>query len=149
MPLSPTQKFTLHKIESEGQPLAMLRWSELPGVEIKGATLEGQFQTELGNYFLVLTDDCPFEETVRCYLLSNENTVIDQLEFAVPYQSLIIQEIEIDSDHSMRLHCSDNMKIRIDVREACGSVVKRRISRFSGFHHSKNGLITLTEKPSS
>ena len=146
MPLSPTKKFTLRNLESEGQPLATLAWSGSLSVEVNGATLEGQFQTESGNYFLVLTDDCPFEETVRCYLLSKENAVIDQLEFAVPYQSLIIQEIEIVGDQSLCLLCSGNTKLKIDISEIRGSVIKRLFSRIE---HSKNGLITLTETEKS
>lgn len=143
MPLSPTKKFTLQKLESEGQPLAMFACSGSAGVEVKGATLEGQFQFESGNCFLVLTDDSPFEESIRCYLLSKENAVVDQLEFAAPYQSLIIQEIEVVGEHGLRLHCSGNTKLKIDIREVRGSVVKRLFSRF---HHSNKGLITLTEE---
>ena len=150
MPLSPARKFTLQKLDSEGQPLAKLTWSDMsdmPGVEIEGATLEGQFQTESGTHVLVLTDDCPFEESIRCYLLSKENTVVDQLTFATPYQSLIIEKIEVSDDHSLILHCSSDVKLKIDLNETSISMIKRVASGLGGVYHSKNGLITLTEKP--
>ncbi|GAA3928927.1 hypothetical protein [Litoribacillus peritrichatus] len=51
------------------------------GSPVKGACLAQQYHlSELG-YLLFLTDNVPYEETLRIYLVTEEAKVIDELEF--------------------------------------------------------------------
>lgn len=52
------------------------------GKPIKGAYLETQFRVSGIGYLLFLTDDVPFEETLRVYLLDEQCALLDGLEFA-------------------------------------------------------------------
>ena len=83
-------------------------------VEVEGRTLEGQFVNSAGELLLVLTDDCPFEETLRLVLLSPDLDVIDSLEFASPYDSFIVQQVSVMPGNQVQVQVQGNNQQSFD-----------------------------------
>lgn len=51
---------------------------------INGVDLESCIEHN-GSFLIFTTDDCPFEESLNIYLISNENKVIDKVTLFWPY----------------------------------------------------------------
>jgi len=81
----PYDKFAvtlLRGSESIKDPLVQLTLEgEKVGSPIKGAHLEKQYCIQGLGYLLMLTDNVPYEETLRVYLVNENVEVIDELEF--------------------------------------------------------------------
>ena len=63
-------------------------------ISLSGKSLEGQFQLPDGRFVLVMTEDCPYEETMTIHLLDREFQSIDRLEYGSSYESFIIESCE-------------------------------------------------------
>lgn len=69
------------------------------GAPIKGAYLEAQFYLINLGYLLFLTDNVPYEETLRIYLVKDDATVIDELEFGYSMATGTLDIIEYSNEN--------------------------------------------------
>ena len=109
-----------------------------------GNDLEAQFATADGHWLIILTDDCPYEETVRAVLLSDDLAVVDQLEFSVEYNSIVIESVNIRQTNLIDLHCNGNRTLQVELFDQPLGVLRGLTAKFSSRCVSKNRRIELT-----
>ncbi len=63
------------------------------GVTLSGAILEAALG-DSEHYLVFVTDDVPFEDTLRIYLLSRELEILDSATFAAAYSNGIFDQLE-------------------------------------------------------
>ena len=63
------------------------------GSIVPGALLERQYVLIDGRFLLFLTDDVPYEETLRIHLLSREFQILDGLEFGGAYVTAGLSDV--------------------------------------------------------
>lgn len=146
MPLQPETQFSLQSLEGGTQPRSKVFFAGRPGPEIDGKDLEGQFKTDTGQYFLVLTDGSPFEETIRCYFLSDELAVIDQLVVAELYCSFTVDKIESAGERELTIHSSFEIPLLVELNEEGRSAGSRFVKRLNGIYISPRGYISLIQQ---
>jgi hypothetical protein len=66
-------------------------------IEIEGVRLEAQFRCAHG-YLLIATDDVPFEETLRFYLLDEELSIMDGMCLGQIYRPGIFNLVRFAED---------------------------------------------------
>jgi hypothetical protein len=135
----------------DSQPTAtVLREGRDIGLTIDGATLEGQFS--LGDsYLLLVTDDCPYEETLRAYLINGNFDVIESVSLGYAYTSGILRDLRIVAHNALEFIFSGNAVYRLTVHSeprhvwnvsgGVGEVVrflqKRHLEIIRGDSHAK------------
>lgn len=80
---------------------SLLRFSQAGkpwGESLPGSLLERQFRLNDGRLLLFATDDTPYEETLRIYLLSTQGNLLDRLEFGAAYVTGVLEDIEVLDD---------------------------------------------------
>ncbi|MBI4903113.1 MAG: hypothetical protein HY820_05720 [Acidobacteria bacterium] len=96
--------FTLGEVErgDSKAPRALLIHQGSPiGLTLEGATLEAQFA--FGDEFLLLlTDDCPYEESLHIYLLDRDFHTIDRLDVGQGYAAGVLREVQVTGPDTMR-----------------------------------------------
>jgi hypothetical protein len=87
----------------EASPRSHLLYEgQATGTTLPGAVLEGQF--EVGDrYLLLVTDDVPYEEILRFYLLDRSFALLDELELGEPYAPGIVKNLEIEGERELGL----------------------------------------------
>ena len=113
-------------------------------VEVEGRTLEGQFVNSAGELLLVLTDDCPFEETLRLVLLSPDLDVIDSLEFASPYDSFVVQQVSAMPDNQIQIQVNNQQCFDAELLDRPMSLSAQLAAKCTGHVVSQKKRITLT-----
>ena len=63
-------------------------------ISLSGQSLEGQFELPDGRFVLVMTEDCPYEETMTIHLLDSDFQSVDRLEYGSSYESFIVERCE-------------------------------------------------------
>lgn len=66
-------------------------------ITISGKIIEYQFQYQ-GNYLLLITTDCPFEETLYIYYLNQNLHIIDSAEISQIYTGGILGDVKTNAD---------------------------------------------------
>lgn len=61
--------------------LQLMRGDAPFGEPLDGALIEDQYQVDTNRFLLFVTDDVPYEETLRVYLIAHDGEVLDALEF--------------------------------------------------------------------
>lgn len=115
--------------------------------KVAGKSLEAQFETTGGEFLLVLTDGCPFEETLRIALLSAELESVDELEYAAAYESLIVKNVKSISQSKLEIACGNQRHFQVQLFEKPLSLLRGFASKTSRSSISKRKRIALTPKP--
>lgn len=113
-------------------------------VEVEGRTLEGQFVNSAGELLLVLTDDCPFEETLRLVLLSPDLDVIDSLEFASPYDSFIVQQVSVMPGNQVQVQGNNQQSFDAELLDQPMSLSAQLAAKYAGQVVSQRKRMTLS-----
>ena len=113
-------------------------------VEVEGRTLEGQFVNSAGELLLVLTDDCPFEETLRLVLLSPDLDVIDSLEFASPYDSFIVQQVSVMPGNQVQVQGNNQQSFNAELLDQPMSLSAQLAAKYAGQVVSQRKRMTLS-----
>jgi hypothetical protein len=113
-------------------------------VEVEGKTLEAQFVNSTGELLLVLTDDCPFEETLRLVLLSPDLALVDLLEFTSPYGSLIVQQVSPLLQNQLEIQGNNQQCFNAELLPEPLSISAHLAAKYAGRIVSKNKRMTLT-----
>lgn len=108
----------LREPDSAATPLSQLMISgEDVGQPIEGACLEQQyFMPDLG-YLLFLTDNVPYEETLRIYLVDKIYTVIDGLEFGGNMVTGELDNISIKNSNMIEFSFIHNARCRLQIND--------------------------------
>ena len=80
---------------SETPRIRLSRRDESSSVEVDGADLERVFQLSDGRFLVFLTDDSPFEETLRLLLLSPHLRILDGMTFDAAYATAALENIRV------------------------------------------------------
>ena len=142
--LTRTSQFSLASSNDADPPVSQLVNQDSQSVAVRGKSLEAQFATPTGQSLLILTDDCPFEETVRVILLSAELVIVDELEFASAYESLIVQTVNARSKDMIDVQCDNQRRLQISLHEQPLGAFARLTAIFTKRWISKNNLISLS-----
>ncbi|MGK0273541.1 MAG: hypothetical protein ACI88H_004222 [Cocleimonas sp.] len=101
----PCDKFTtqlLRESDSIKEPLVQLILKgKKVGPPIKGAYLEKQYCISGLGYLLFLTDDVPYEETLRIYLVNENAEVVDGLEFGSSMATGTLEIVDVENEDSI------------------------------------------------
>ena len=65
------------------------------GTVLDGAVLEAAFQMDDGRFLIFLTDDVPFEETLRVILLDSDLKILDGFIFGGAYVTGTLENLQI------------------------------------------------------
>lgn len=65
------------------------------GQSLPGSLLKRAFRLKDGRFLLFVTDDTPYEDTLRIYLLSTQGNLLDRLEFGAAYVTGVLEDIEV------------------------------------------------------
>lgn len=79
----------------------MLHQGRATGLTVNGAILEAQFTVNTDTYLLMLSDDCPYEETLRVYLLNTNHKIVDSARLAYAYTSGVLRDIQVVGDNML------------------------------------------------
>jgi len=141
--LKATSKLSLaSKPEVEQDSIQLIRGDQ-KNVVVLGRTLEAQFINASGELLLILTDNCPFEETVRLVLLDSELTPIDSLEYASPYESLLIEEVVAKEDSQVLIKGSGK-QLFVNLLDHPMKLLMKLAAQAADQQISENGRIVLT-----
>lgn len=113
-------------------------------VEVEGKTLEAQFVNSAGELLLVLTDDCPFEETLRLVLLSPDLDVVDSLELASPYDSFVVQQVSAMPDNQIQIQVNNQQCFDAELLDRPMSLSAQLAAKYAGHVVSQRKRMTLT-----
>jgi len=91
----------------------------------------------------VLTDDNPFEETLRFHLLDPDLKTLDTLAVDAPYQSLVVKQVESDGERSIVLSVNDSARFRLTVNNSPLNLLQRFAARMAGKRCGRNGLLVF------
>lgn len=120
--VTPIDSFSLTRQSPAGtddpyQPphAAVLREGRAAGFTIEGAKIEAQFALDADSYLLLVSDDCPYEETLRAYLLNANLKVIDQATLGYAYTAGVLRDIQIVADDALTFAFTGNSRFRLKV----------------------------------
>ena len=85
------------------------------GLTIAGARLEAQFEVNRGSYVLLVTDDTPYEETLRAYLLDGDGRIIDRTRLGYAYTAGVLRDIQIVGERSVVFAFTSEARFRLTV----------------------------------
>jgi hypothetical protein len=102
---------------NEQSPLVQLRLhGRDAGPPIDGATIERAFRLDDGRYLILLTDDVPYEEALRVYLLDQDGTVLDGIVLGSAYVTGSVQDVTIENDVTLAFSFVHRARCRVSVR---------------------------------
>ncbi len=84
------------------------------GAEVPGYVIEGQYRCAPG-FLLILSQDCPFEESNTFMLLSPDLRVLAQAEVGAPYSSFLLHAHWPRDENSLCLHYSTRLFYRLEL----------------------------------
>jgi hypothetical protein len=94
------QKFRQIKHPEENYSSRLFHKGFDTGVVLKGLILEAQFVCG-HHYLMLLTHDCPFEETLSVYLLDQSFNVLDRAEIFSMFTMGILGDLKIENDREV------------------------------------------------
>ena len=133
--------FSIVDLEEEF-PRSELVWKgTLPGLIVDGVWLEKQYKVTPG-YLLLLTDDCPFEERLSIYLLSEDMRVLDSMELSLIYHMGILRDIKIESSNELTFTFFGEDCWRLGVRRSprIGLKITNYLDYYTKKRHKKLGF---------
>ncbi len=114
---------------------------ELPDVD--GKVLEGQFELPNGSFLVVLTQDCPFEETMTVVLFGPDLQRRDQLVFGAMYASFVIEKCVAGEESEIRIH-TDQAELKLVVLAESKKLVESMTAKLGGATAGENKLLWLS-----
>ena len=84
-----------------GPTSVLLCRGEPCGTALDGAILEAQSALVPDGYLLLITDDCPYEETLHVYRLNCQCAIVKHTCLGSVYTSGILRDVEPDGDVSL------------------------------------------------
>ena len=119
-------------------------------IVVAGRSLESQFVAGNKEHLLILTDDCPFEETLRVVLLSPELKILDELEHCSAYESLVIEDAVALKDESesnrqqIQINCAQQRPLFVELLDQPLGLLTQLSSKLSNQVVSNKKRIVLT-----
>ena len=142
---------------ADGTPMARLRWRGGTGT-VRGALLEGAFETRTGRLLVVATIDCPYEEGVEVTLLTMRGEAaletLDAYSLGWPYATDNVRALGPAPDGTLRFGFMEHEIVlaeRVRPRAAWLSWVSswsraitlfRLVERVAPFHHPMRLRVT-------
>lgn len=118
LPIADFQVRRIREPTTDEVPLVQLSFREREvGDAIPGATLEQQFRLDEGRFLLFLTDDVPYEETLRIYLLSKDFRILDGLEFGGAYVTGSLENVTIKDSRTLEFSFVHKNRCRLHVHQ--------------------------------
>ncbi|MEZ6134439.1 MAG: hypothetical protein R3C53_05970 [Pirellulaceae bacterium] len=117
--------------------------SSISSIVLQGKTLEAQFCVDYQTFLLVMTDDRPYEETLRFYLVSDQMHVLDQLVYDAPYQAMIVQSCEVSNANTVQITANDQQQFSLQVSETPASTFSRTLGSTQRQKYGKYGRLVL------
>jgi len=118
-----TDRFSSRQIKSSdnSQPpcLQLIKDDKSFGGPQKGALIEAQYQVD-DRYLLFITDDVPYEETLRIYLIAGNGDVLDSLEFGGYLANGTLEGLNIVGEHSIEFSFIHKKRCRLTVKPNSG-----------------------------
>jgi hypothetical protein len=109
-----------------------------------GACLDAQFVLD-GRYLLIMTDDIPYEETMRVYLLNSAFDVVDRLELGAPYTPGILARLSVVAPDRLEFSFSGSDRWQLRIRETPLPWLQSLLSRAGRVHRVSSGrMMELT-----
>lgn len=106
------------------------------GLMLDGATLEAQFRVPPDYYLLILTDGCPYEESLHIYLLDTALAVRDTLHLGAPYTSGMLDNVQILEEDTLEFTFTESARYRLKVH----SPARRIWNRVGGLRQAVKSL---------
>lgn len=96
---------------------AVLRRGQPMGLTIDGATLEAQFTVNTDRYLLLVSDDCPYEETLHVYLLNADGKLMESARLAYAYTAGILRDLQVAENHVLEFTFTGSLRYRLQVHD--------------------------------
>lgn len=142
-----TNRFTLVPNHSGSATATLNDAHSQLALNVVGKSLEAQFcDSNAGYSLLVLTDDCPFEETLRLLLISPAGQVADDLAYAPALESLIVQQVEIVDETAVEIRCAGAANFHAAYRTNGISLVEKWQALWAGKVVGTNGQLLLSKQ---
>jgi len=94
----------------------VLRDGRPAGLVIDGARLEAQFA--VGEWSLLLvTDDTPYEETLRAYLLDRGNRIVEQTRLSYAYTPGVVRDLQVAGERALIFAFTPATRFRLTVHD--------------------------------
>jgi hypothetical protein len=84
------------------------------GVAVRGIRLEAQYEVS-GRFLLMLTEDCPYEESLHIYLLDAENSLLDEIRMGQPYTAGILTDLDATTKDTLEFAFFGNDRWKLKV----------------------------------
>lgn len=105
---------------SPGPHLQLLRDNQPFGEPLKGALIEAQYQVDEQRYLLFVTDDVPYEETLRLYLINRDAEILDSLEFGGYLANGALEDLHIVDKQTIEFSFIHLKRCRLTVKDESG-----------------------------
>ncbi|WP_328186041.1 hypothetical protein [Marinobacter sp. OP 3.4] len=119
-----TDQFSSKLIKSSDNsqiPCLQLMKDDQPfGAPLKGALIEAQYQVDDGRHLLFITDDVPYEETLRIYLIASNAEVLDSLEFGGYLANGTLEGLNIVGDQTIEFRFIHKKRCRLTIERDRG-----------------------------
>ncbi len=99
------------KKSRENKSKLILNGREL--ADIDGVILETQFSLDSGQYLILTTDGCPFEEGLHLILLDQTYRIIDQVNLSQDYTSGQLDDVQIVSNSVLEFSFQGQTKTKV------------------------------------
>ncbi len=80
-----------------------------------GEIIEAQFKTDSGQYLLIISDNCPYEDGINFYLFSDDLKILDQLSICQSYTSVQFENVQIIDDSTIEFSFVSEKKNRVKI----------------------------------
>ncbi|PCM44932.1 hypothetical protein [Marinobacter sp. ANT_B65] len=106
--------------DSQTPCLQLIKGDEPFGSPQKGALIEAQYQVDDDRYLLFITDDVPYEETLRIYLIAGNAEVLDSLEFGGYLANGTLEGLNVVGEQSIEFSFIHEKRCRLTVKSDSG-----------------------------
>lgn len=106
--------------DSLGPHLQLLRDNQPFGEPLKGALIEAQYQVDEQRHLLFVTDDVPYEATLRLYLINRDAEILDSLEFGGYLATGALEDLHIVDKQTIEFSFIHLKRCRLTVKDESG-----------------------------
>lgn len=100
--------------------LQLMKDDHPSGALLKGTLIEAQYQLDDGRYLLFITDDVPYEETLRIFLIASNAEVLDSLEFGGYLDNGTLEDLNIVGEQTIEFNFIHKKRCRLTVESDSG-----------------------------
>lgn len=133
------QRFNLR--ETDGRYCLTFDDVEIPSVDAK--LLEGQFELSDGSFLVIMTEDCPYEESMTVILFGFDLKQQDRLVFGAAYTSFVIKQCLVHGESEVRIH-TDQAELALRVLAAPKKFTESLATKLAGTTAGENKRLWLT-----